>query len=105
MHIYGSDQAKMVEMSLESPEYSNRLHKDFDFTVGQVVWAVRKEMAVTVDDVLARRIRALFLDAKASIDMAPHVAKIMATELKRDESWEKQQVTEYNDIAKAYVLA
>jgi glycerol-3-phosphate dehydrogenase len=104
MHIYGSDQAKMLEMILENPEYGEKLHKDFDFTVGHVVWAVRKEMAVTVDDVLARRIRALFLDARASVEMAPGVAKIMAAELKMDESWQRQQVMEYSDIAKAYVL-
>jgi glycerol-3-phosphate dehydrogenase len=104
MHIYGSDQEKILKLSLENPEYGDRLHNDFDFSVGQVVWAVRNEMALTVDDVLARRIRALFLDAKASVEMAPAVAKIMAKELKKDENWEKQQVKEYNEIAKAYIL-
>lgn len=105
MHIYGSDQEKIVEMSNENPEYARILHKDFDFTVAQVVWAVRNEMALTVDDVLARRIRVLFLDAKASVEMAADVAKIMATELKRDQKWERQQINEYNDIAKRYILA
>jgi glycerol-3-phosphate dehydrogenase len=104
MHIYGSDQEAILALNNENPEYGNKLHKDFDFTAGMVVWAVRKEMALTVDDVLARRIRALFLDAMASMEMAPAVAKIMARELKRDQNWEQQQVKEYNDIAKAYVL-
>jgi len=61
-------------------------------------------MAVTVDDVLARRIRALYFDARASIEMAPKVANIMARELDKDETWEKQQVEEFVALAKGYIL-
>jgi glycerol-3-phosphate dehydrogenase len=61
-------------------------------------------MARTVDDVLARRSRVLFLDAKAAIDMAPTVARIMASELGRDQSWEQQQVSQFNAIAERYLI-
>ncbi|WP_317132977.1 glycerol-3-phosphate dehydrogenase C-terminal domain-containing protein, partial [Arenibacter lacus] len=62
------------------------------------------EMARTVEDVLARRVRALFLDAQASIDMAPKVAEIMALELNRDQAWQQKQLADYNAIAIHYVL-
>ena len=79
--IYGSDRDGILSLEEENPAYRKKLHEDFEFTVGQVIWAVRKEMARTVEDVLARRLRILFLDAKASVAMAPMVAEIMADEL------------------------
>lgn len=103
-YIYGSDQDEILRLQKENPDYGKRLRDDLEFTVGEVVWAVRKEMARTVDDVLARRLRALFLDARASVDMAPAVAEIMASELKKDKGWEEQQVKEYTEIASGYIL-
>lgn len=105
MHIYGSDQDEILQWQKDNPEYAKKLHKDFEFTVGEVVWAVRKEMARTIDDVLARRIRILFLDAKASVAMAEQVAAIMAKELQKDKNWEKEQVREYTEMSKAYIMA
>ena len=61
-------------------------------------------MAQTLDDVLARRIRALFLDARVAKEMAPKVAHIMAKELKKDEEWEKAQIQSFNELADGYIL-
>ncbi|HKM73379.1 MAG TPA: glycerol-3-phosphate dehydrogenase C-terminal domain-containing protein, partial [Stellaceae bacterium] len=71
---------------------------------GEVAWAVRREMARTVEDVLSRRTRALLLDARASLEAAPKVAAIMAKQLGRDESWAKTQVAAYRDLARGYIL-
>ncbi|MCU0462006.1 MAG: glycerol-3-phosphate dehydrogenase/oxidase [Bacteroidales bacterium] len=103
-YIYGSDQAEIIKLEKENASFGQKLHKDYEFTAGEVVWAVRKEMARTVDDVLARRVRALYLDARASIEMATKVAAIIAEELNRDKIWEKQQVQEYTELAKAYIV-
>ena len=103
-YVYGSDGDRIQALQNEKPEYAEKLHSDFDFTVAEVVWAVREEMAVTVDDVLARRVRALFLDARASIEMAPKVANIMAREKGKDETWEKAQVEEFVKLANGYIL-
>jgi glycerol-3-phosphate dehydrogenase len=61
-------------------------------------------MACTIDDVLARRVRALYMDAKASVEMAPSVASIMAQELNKNKEWEEEQVREYTSLAKNYYL-
>ncbi|WP_438846457.1 glycerol-3-phosphate dehydrogenase C-terminal domain-containing protein, partial [Asticcacaulis taihuensis] len=66
-------------------------------------WAVRFEQALTVEDVLARRLRALFLDAAASLAMAPRVAEILAEELGRDEQWQAAQVRTFEDLATGYL--
>ena len=69
----------------------------------QVYWAVRHEMARTVDDVLSRRIRVLALDARAAIKMAPAVARLMAAELGRDRQWQRDQVAEFTTLARGYL--
>ncbi len=105
LHIYGSDQNEILQWQKEKPEYAKKLHNDYEYTVGEVVWAVRKEMARTIDDVLARRIRILYLDAKASVTMAKQVASIMAKELQKGKSWEEEQVREYTEMSRAYIMA
>ena len=68
----------------------------------QVVWAVRNEMARTVEDVLARRTRALFLDARESIRIAPEVAEIMARELGKNKKWKADQIKSFEEVANNY---
>ncbi len=104
MYIYGSDREEIMKMQKEIPAYAEKIGDGADNTVAEVVWAVRREMARTVDDVLARRVRVLYLDARASIALAPKVASIMAEELGRDKAWEQQQVKEFTEMAQGYVL-
>ena len=75
-----------------------------EYLQAEVIWAVRHEMARTVEDVLARRVRALFLDARAALDMAPLVAQLMAKQLNKDEHWQNAQVIEFKNIARGYLL-
>lgn len=104
MYIYGSDQEEIRKMQKENPVWAERLENGSDFTAGEVIWAVRHEMARTVDDVLARRIRVLYLDAKHSVSLAPRVAEIMASELGKDQEWIVSQVEEFTELAKGYII-
>ncbi|RAV28929.1 glycerol-3-phosphate dehydrogenase/oxidase [Sinomicrobium soli] len=104
LYIYGSDQSGIHQMIAEHPELGERLHERLPFLKAEVVWAVRHEMARTVEDVLARRVRALFLDARAAIEMAPDVAGMMARELEKDGEWQEKQVDSFRTIAGHYVL-
>ena len=73
-------------------------------TVAEVVWAVREEMALNVEDILARRVRLLFLDARVAAEVAPKVARIVAKELGYDQAWIDGQVKEFTDLAGHYIL-
>ena len=84
-------------------ENGERLHQDLDITSGEVLLAVRDEMARTVEDILARRTRALFLDAKAAIEIAPRVGELMAGELGKDQERVQQQVEDFNKTAENYL--
>jgi glycerol-3-phosphate dehydrogenase len=62
-------------------------------------------MARTLEDVLSRRTRALLLDARASLEIAPLVASIMAAELGRSKEWEAEQLAAYRQLAERYIIA
>lgn len=104
MSVYGSDAAEIQSMIQRNPALGKRLLKAFAFTEAEVVWAVEKEMARTVEDVLARRLRLLFLNAEAALSIAPKVASIMALMLDKNEDWEKRQVEEFNKVADHYLI-
>ena len=101
--IYGSDARKVRNVCNDS-SLNKVLHPNFNIKEGEVVWSIRNEMARTVEDFLARRTRTLFLDAKASIEMAPKVANLMAIELQMNRKWVKEQIESYNLIAKGYLV-
>ncbi len=79
---------------------SNQLH----LSKNQIVWAVREEMALTIEDVLARRSRSLFLNAQESLNLAPIVAKIMAEELNENQDWIDQQIEQFTQLTQNYLL-
>ena len=80
---YGSDAEGLKDLIGKHPEWNEPLHPELPLRAADVVWAVRHEMARDLEDILSRRTRALLLDAKASIEIAPRVAEIAARELKR----------------------
>lgn len=102
--IYGSDQAAILKLIKELPDLGDKLHPSLPYTKAEVIWAIRNEMARTVEDVLARRVRALFMDAKVAIEMTPLVATLLANELDKDETWKQQQIKNFISIANQYVL-
>lgn len=103
LSVYRSDADLIRSMVAKEPELGERLDYRHPYTKADVIWAVRHEMARTVEDVLARRIRVLFLDATAAINMAPAVAQLMATELGYDIHWQQNQVNDFTQLAKRYL--
>jgi glycerol-3-phosphate dehydrogenase len=101
---YGSDAEAIQKMIDENHESGEPLDPRLSYCEAEVVWAVRNEMARTVEDVLARRTRALFLNARAASDMAPRTAEIMARELQRPPEWRARQISEFQQLAKGYLL-
>lgn len=105
LHYYGSDALSIRRIIDKSPELGQKLHESLPYVKAEAIWACRGEMARTVEDFLSRRTRALLLDAQASIEAAPEVARLMAEELGRDASWQAEQVAAYAELAREYLLA
>ena len=101
LYYYGSDMP-LIKSKINGDKWISESLKIYDM---QVRWAVQNEMARTVEDVLARRTRALLLDAKESIRIARRVAEIIADELGKDNDWIEQQVAGYSRLAGQYLLS
>ncbi|HUA84805.1 MAG TPA: FAD-dependent oxidoreductase [Bryobacteraceae bacterium] len=99
LRVYGSDAPAIQEIMRRDPQLAQPLAGSLPYTGAEVVWSVRNEMARTVEDVLCRRTRALFLNTKAALEAAPKVASLMARELGLDSRWELQQLEMFEKIA------
>ncbi len=102
--VYGADAPAVQALMDADPQLAEPLHPALPYTGAEVVWAAREEMARTVEDILARRTRALFLDARAAIKMAPRVAALLAVELQQGADWQQAQVQCFHETARNYVL-
>lgn len=103
--LYGSDAPSIKKLAQDHDGWNQPLHPNLPYKPAEVIWTARNEMAQTVEDVLARRTRALLLDARASIEITEPVASLLADELGRSEDWKRQQVEDYTELAKGYLLS
>ncbi len=102
--VYGADAEAIQTLVRAKPELGRPLHPELPYVGAEVVWAARAEMARTVEDVLARRTRALFLNARAAMAMAEPVARLLAEELGQDATWVDAQVKTFEELAGQYVV-
>jgi glycerol-3-phosphate dehydrogenase len=102
---YGADALGIQELIAAEPPLGEPLHPALPYCGAEIVWATRHEMARSVEDVLARRTRALFLNASAAMEMAPRAAELMARELGRDAAWRGEQVKAFHELAAGYRLS
>jgi glycerol-3-phosphate dehydrogenase len=101
--IYKNDSAEIEKIIAENSAMNEIFHVDLPYKNAEIIHAIRNEMAQTVEDILSRRTRALFLNAKASIEIAPKVAEIMAQELDKNELWIAEQIQLFNLTAQNYL--
>ena len=104
LSVYGSDALAIQDLMRTTPSLAAPLHEQLPYTGAEVVWGTRHEMARTVEDVLARRTRALFLNARAAEAMAPEVARLMGGELGWDASRQAAEVAAFRTLAMGYRL-
>jgi glycerol-3-phosphate dehydrogenase len=105
LRVYGADAPALHDLARSEPSLADPLDPALPDIGAQVVWAARMEMARTVEDVLARRCRALFLNAAAAVRMAPAVAALLARELRRDEEWQERQIAAFSTLARHYMVS
>jgi len=102
LHIYGADADEIKGIIAAEPEKGERIHPALPYTWAEVDWAIRHEMAMSVEDILCRRTRSIILDSRAAAEAAPAVARYMAPALGTDELWEKQEVENFRKLVIQY---
>lgn len=103
LKIYGEGAMEIEKMIAGQPELGKTINQALPYTRAEIIWICRNETPCTIEDTLARRTRSLFLDARASIEMAPEVAHIMAREMGYDSKWESDQIIQYKKTAENYL--
>ena len=103
LKIYGSGAVEIEKMIEEKPGLGELLDPRLPYTRAEIVWICHNEMPLKLEDMLARRTRSLVHDARASSDIAPEVAAIMARELKHDDNWVREQIKEYHELLINYL--
>lgn len=101
-NVYGSDAHEIESLIRETPELATALHPRLPYRAADVIWAARHEMARTIEDVLARRTRALFLDAQAALELAAFVGELLQRELQQSGAWKEDQLQRFSEIAGGY---
>lgn len=102
--IYGTDRMGIKKLTVENESWEIPLSGKTGITPAQIIWAIRHEMALTVEDVLARRTRILFIDAQAAYNLAPKVASIMMKEMNKNEEWKESQISSFLKLSERYLL-
>ncbi len=103
LYYYGSDEVFVRKLIDENKVLGELLHPNLPYIKAEIVWAVKNEMCMTIEDALARRTRALLLDARASMEAAPVVAGLMAAEMKKNENWIREQLESFSLLAQKYL--
>jgi glycerol-3-phosphate dehydrogenase len=105
LRTYGSDAAAIVALAAEQDGFGEPLHPHLPYTLAQIVWACRMEMARSLEDALSRRTRCLLLDARAAAEVAPRAAAAMAAELGWDEARTRREIESFRVLAQSYTVA
>ncbi|MGD9896961.1 MAG: glycerol-3-phosphate dehydrogenase/oxidase [Candidatus Methylacidiphilaceae bacterium] len=101
--VYGSERKAIDRLAAEEPGASEPLHPALPYTFAEILWGIREERALCLEDLLARRTRTLFLDARAAIEAAPRVADLLARELGRSPTWREAELASFQKAAQAYL--
>ena len=103
LNIYGDKFFEIEKLIYDHPKLGIPIDPRFPYTRAEIIWICRNEMPLTIEDMLARRTRALFQNARASSEIAVEIAAIMAKELGLNTKWQKEQIESYNQFVKNYI--
>ncbi len=92
---------KIASSEFDDINYDDAIEKIY--SAENIKKFVEDEMAMSIEDILARRTRLLFLDANAAMQAAPLVAKEMATVLNKDDEWIQSEIDNFTQLAKNYL--
>src|SRR6188768_1816271 len=103
LYYYGTDKDGIEDLIKKDRSLAELIHPSLPYIKAEIIWALRNEMCMTVEDALARRTRALLLDAKAAIESSSLVANMMAKEMGKNETWIKEQIDSFISVGKNYL--
>jgi glycerol-3-phosphate dehydrogenase len=101
---YGSESSRVLALADERPDLLEPAVAGLPYTRAELVYAAREEMAQTLDDVLARRTRAMIQRAQATMTAAPAVAELIASDMGWSAAETKEQAVRFTDACEKELL-
>jgi len=95
---FGSHARGVLDLIEKDESLRERLVPDLPYLYAEVVYACRAEMAMTLEDALARRTRIILEDGARGVGVAPEVAALMARELDWSGDQTNAQVERYRAL-------
>ncbi len=105
-HLLENISCKTTKMPFEELTHSHKgekLHPHLSYTDDDIKIAIEHEMAQTLTDLLARRTRCLFLDVKATLEIAPQVAATLQKLLAQTDAFREEQIEKFKTFARPYL--
>ena len=102
LYKYGSRVDAFAALLEKDSSGRNLLHPEHPYIAAEVQYAVEQEMACTLRDFLARRIRLEITDWQAAHDTAPVVAQIMGKLLRWSENKIHQETADYQALMRHF---
>jgi glycerol-3-phosphate dehydrogenase len=107
-HSWANKHTRTRNMRLEDDlpmrKPGSAIHQNLDLNSAEIAQAVLEEMAVTIEDVLARRSRALFLDSQAALECMNEVRFVLQNELLYSDEELDRQEAEFHALVNKYTL-
>ena len=97
---YGTESDEILSLVRENPNLGTAMIDGQPYIGAEFIFAVRSELATSLDDLLTRRTRAHLHDARATVRAAPAIARLVAEELGWDEAEIERQVSTYATMAR-----
>jgi len=97
---FGSHARSILDLIEKDESLRERLVPDLPYVRAEVVYACRAEMAMTLEDMLARRTRIILEDGARGASIAPQVASLMARELGWSSDQAHSQVEQYRALVR-----
>ncbi|MEX0988621.1 MAG: glycerol-3-phosphate dehydrogenase/oxidase [Bacteroidales bacterium] len=101
---YGDNAGEIAAMAMHDPALEMRIHADLPYRWAEVEWICRNEMVVHLEDLLARRTRALLLNARATRDIAEEVANRVSPMLHWSAGQTESEVNSFKMLTNNYIL-
>lgn len=102
--IYGRNAMEIRKMIANNRELNASICEELPYSRAEIEWLCRNEMVVHLEDLMARRTRALLLNAKAAYNAAEKVARDIAPLLNWDKKKVEEEVLSFREMAKKYIL-
>lgn len=100
---FGKDKDEIKKMEEADQKLKLKISPQFPYTYAEILWSIKTESPQRLEDIMARRTRALFLDAGESIKISRRVAEFMANHMDKDQAWIDKEVEDFNNLAKGYL--